>query len=52
MYSILYLIASAGTIFGTPWAEKITGLDLSSISSNSSTKIAPIFFKLSTTYLL
>ena len=33
-------------------AENITGLVLSFISSNFSTKIAPIFFKLSTTYLL
>ena len=32
--------------------ENITGLDLSLISLISSTKIAPIFFKLSTTCLL
>ncbi len=30
----------------------MTGLDLSFISSSSSTKIAPFFFKSSTTYLL
>ena len=44
--------ASSGTDFGTPCAENITGLDLSLISSNSSTNIAPIFFKFSTTCLL
>ena len=44
--------ASLGTVLGTPCAEKITGLVLSSISLNSSTKIAPIFFKFSTTCLL
>ena len=36
-------LASSGTDFGTPWAEKITGLLESSISDNSSTKIAPLF---------
>ena len=44
--------ASSGIFFGTPCAEKITGLDLSAISSSSSTKIAPLLFKSSTTNLL
>ena len=37
---------------GVPSAENITGLDLSSISSSSSTNIAPLLFKSSTTNLL
>ena len=42
--------ASAGTDFGTPWAENTTGaLVLSGISASSSTKIAPLVFRLSTT---
>ena len=45
--------ASAGTDFGTPWAENTTGaLVLSGISASSSTKMAPLVFRLSTTYLL
>ena len=40
------------TIHAGQCAEKTTGLDLSSISLNSSTKIAPFFFKSSTTCLL
>jgi len=45
-------LAFSGTDLGTPCAENITGRVLSFISSSFSTKIAPIFFKLSTTYLL
>ena len=42
--------ASAGTDFGTPWAENTTGaLVLSGISASSSTKIAPLVLRLSTT---
>ena len=44
--------ASSGTFFGTPWAENITGLVKSLISDISSTKIAPLVFKSSTTCLL
>ena len=36
--------ASAGTDFGTPWAEKMTGASVSGISSSSSTKMAPLAF--------
>ncbi|MGY4301369.1 hypothetical protein ACVWXN_009464 [Bradyrhizobium sp. i1.4.4] len=46
-------VASAGTDFGTPWAENTTGaVVFSGISASSSTKIAPFFFNPSTTYLL
>ena len=44
--------ALAGTVFATPWAEKITGAPLSGTSSSSRTNTAPFRFRLSTTYLL
>jgi hypothetical protein len=37
--------ASAGTDFGTPWAEKTTGRSWPGISSSSSTKTAPLLFQ-------
>ena len=43
--------ASEKTDFATPCAEKTTGLSFGH-SDNSSTKTAPFFSKLSTTYLL
>ena len=43
---------SAGIDLGTPCAEKITGLSVSGISDSSSTKMAPLAFSPSTTYLL
>ena len=43
------VIFTSGTDFGTPWAEKMTGAPVSGISSNSSTKMAPLARKLSTT---
>ena len=46
------VVASPVTVFGTPWAEKITGWSPSGTSESSWTKIAPFFFRLSTTYLL
>ena len=49
--TILRAIAAAGTDFGTPWAEKITGLS-DGHSSSVSTKIAPFERNSSTTYLL
>ena len=52
MWKNLRTEASAGTAVGTPWAEKITGASVGGISSSSSTKTAPFFFKDSTTYLL
>ena len=45
-------LAFFGTDFGTPWAEKMTGLVRSFTSSNSSTNIAPSFLRFSTTWVL
>ncbi len=52
MWKNLRAVASAGTALGTPWAEKMTGASVGGISSSSSTKTAPFFFRDSTTYLL
>ncbi len=38
-----FSFASSGTSFGTPCAEKITGLVVSAMSEISSTNIAPFF---------
>src|SRR6202012_2838830 len=43
--------ASSSTVRATPWAEN-TVTALGGTSERSSTKIAPLFFRLSTTYLL